>query len=138
MPITERLREFRHAGTLKLAGFAIVVVYAMPWLVYGAAATQRGHQEDNGIWLIGFAGLLVGVALLGLRHPVLAGSILIVPSVCLGLLFFAYDPQAWAYVLQVFGIFGTPAIAGLLLLLAGLRDRRTQRRGRVVQDAAPD
>ncbi len=52
MAKTERWREFRHAGKLKLAGLTLVVLYATPFFFYGVAATQRGHQEDNGYWLL--------------------------------------------------------------------------------------
>jgi hypothetical protein len=117
---TERWRDLKHSGKLKLAGFTFVVLYAMPWLVYGVGATQRGHQEDNGVWLIAFAAALVATAFLGLRRPVLAGSILVLPSVGLGLLLHAYDPGMWAVTLLVVG---PPFAGGLLLLVAGFRER---------------
>lgn len=127
--MTERWRELRHSEPLKLAGFAIVAVYAVPWFVYGVAATQRDQQEDNGLWLIAFSGALVAVGFLGLRLPVLAASILIVPSVLLWLLVLAWGgPSAGALFLL---LLGAPLAAGALFVLARFHTRRVVGRSRV-------
>lgn len=101
-----------------------MVLYATPWLVYGIRASVRGHQEDNGLWLMGFAGVLIGVVLLGIRRPRLAGWLLVVPAVvyCAFIVpvAFAYDSATGALALV---LVLCPLLAGVLLV-AGRRERR--------------
>jgi hypothetical protein len=118
-------------GRLKIAGVALVGLYLLVSLVLLINDTIRQHDVDLFTWSLAIL-VLGGFAWLGWRHPLAAGVLAIfagiVSSLFLGAVF-----SIGGGALSVRDVFifvymaGFPAVTGVVLVAAGLVERRARR-----------
>jgi hypothetical protein len=119
---------------LQLSAAALLGLYAVGWLAFGLYVFTAGVSSGDIVFLLLTLGWCVGFAWLGLRHPLAAGTLLLVPCTFpIGLVLAGLTgASATVDVVLVLAWFVAfplvTAIAFIAAGLLGLRERRLLRR----------
>jgi hypothetical protein len=125
-------KQFERATATNLArtGVALMTIYALGWLGLGFYVATGG--VGGAVFFIVVAAICVGLAVLGLRHSLAAGALLLIPvTFPIGLASAALsDASGWAALAALLWFAVAPFLIGILFLVdacVGTRRRRRQR-----------
>jgi hypothetical protein len=112
---------------------ALVTIYGLGWVGLGLYVAVGAGTVGGAVFFIVVAATCVGLAVLGLRHPLAAGALLLIPGTFpIGLAFAALsDASGWAALSALLWFAVAPFLIGILFLVDAFEGRRRRRRQRI-------
>lgn len=121
--------------TLARIGVALLAIYGLGWVGLGLYVAIGAGTVGGAMFFIVVAAICAGLAVLGSRHPLAAGAVLLVPvTFPLGLALAGLsDVSGWAAISALLWFAAAPFLIGVVFLVAGLVAARKRHRNRIAE-----
>jgi hypothetical protein len=116
-------------------GVALLTIYGLGWVGLGLYVAIGGGTVGGSMFFVVVAAIYAGLAVLGWRHPLAGGALLLVPvTFPLGLAMAGLsDVSGWALISALLWFAVAPFVIGVVFLVAGLVAAWRRRRNRIAE-----
>jgi hypothetical protein len=114
---------------------ALVTIYGLGWVGFGLYVAVGAGTVGGAVFFVVVAAICVGLAVLGSRHPLATGALLLIPGTFpFGLALAAVsDASGWAALSALLWFAVAPFLIGILFLVDAFVGRRRRRRQRIAE-----